>query len=513
MQGAKGAQNAPGKHTETSVLKKIATSGAANMGAAIVGSVANFLLIVFVTRFWPLAEAGVFFAATSFFNIALALSHLGADQGIVRFIAWNNGRNEHLRNRTVVLSGVVPAIFMAVVVGSAGVVLSQTLALSLDGSGRIGSTAIIWVLVVSLPIAVLYEQFLAICRGFAIMRPTIVLERALRPVLQMILILLVGMTGQGLVALALAWAVPYAAGLLMAAIALLRVLKAHPEQWSKSEVRVKEVAPEFWKFTGPRGLARLAQVAIQRADVIIVTVLLGPAAAAIYTAATRFLVLGQVITSALQQVSEPQLAGLLSSNRHQAVATVVRQMTLWSVTLVWPIYIVLAVHAPTLMLWVFGPDYVGGAPALVVLCLAMLCSTAMGPMDVLLLMAGRSSLSLMNTSFALFLDIALCYLLIPHYGIFGAGLAWAVAILTKSILCAWQVHRHLKLNPPLRFLGVWLISLFFLFGVVGAGATLLPQQPWVAVSISVLTGLFYLAILWRKRSLLLPSGAQQRRLK
>ena len=49
----------------------------------------------------------------------------------------------------------------------------------------------------------------------------------------------------------------------------------------------------FWRFTGPRALATLAQITIQRIDIVLVAIILGPAEAAIYTAATRFLVAGQ----------------------------------------------------------------------------------------------------------------------------------------------------------------------------------------------------------------------------
>ncbi len=64
-------------------------------------------------------------------------------------------------------------------------------------------------------------------------------------------------------------------------------------------------------------------------------------------------------------------------------------------------------------LGLFGQDYVTGANAAVVLVmvLGMLLAVASGPVDTLLLMAGRSTLSLVNTLIALAVDAALCLLL------------------------------------------------------------------------------------------------------
>lgn len=496
-----------GEEQEASVLKRIASSGAANTGAALLGSVANFLLIVVVTRFWPAADAGVLFATISVFNIALALSHLGADQGMVRFLAWTSEIHGSGMARRIMKAGMLPALGMAVLVTATLLLFSQPLAAMLGAQQASDGRALIWVFMAFLPFAVLYEQFLAVCRGYAVMRPTIVVERALRPALQVILILAVGLGHGGIVLLAVAWAGPYLLCLVMAGFALRRVLRENPVDTVDGLEDQSDISREFWKFTAPRGLARLAQVMIQRADVIVVTVLLGPAPAAIYTAATRFLVLGQVATSALQQVSEPQLAKLLAGKKLPAVAVVTRQMTLWSVVFVWPIYLLFAVHAPTLLKLVFGDEYQQGAAVLVVLSIAMLVATAIGPMDVLLLMAGRSSLSLLNVTVALALDLVLCFALVPSLGILGAGIAWAIAIIAKNAMCTWQVRKHLGLGLSLRSLKMWLASLVGIFGVAGALVYLPPGQPWVAIGFSFVTGVFYLLFLWRKRSVLMPRSS------
>ena len=86
----------------------------------------------------------------------------------------------------------------------------------------------------------------------------------------------------------------------------------------------------------------------------------------------------------------------------------------------------------------------------VILSLTMLLATACGPVDSVLLMAGRSWLSLRNSIVALAVNVGLNVVLIPLYGIRGAAIAWAVAIVVRNLLPLVQVRRHLGLWPLTR---------------------------------------------------------------
>ena len=75
----------------------------------------------------------------------------------------------------------------------------------------------------------------------------------------------------------------------------------------------------------------------------------------------------------------------------------------------------MAVFAPVLV-QVFGDGFGGGAIVLTILSLAMLASMACGPVDVVLLMGGRSWWSAGNTMVALTLNVVLNLILIPRTG-------------------------------------------------------------------------------------------------
>lgn len=488
-------------------MRTIARSGSVNAAGALVGAMSNFLLVVLIARWWSPAEAGGLFAATSVFIIAVALCHLGVDQGLVRFLAWNVGKGGDTKNRGLTLWALVPVLALALAVAGAGWFGAPLLQSALGDSAAEGELiVVVRVLAVSLPFAVLYEELLAITRGYARMRATVVLERVLRPCLQVVCVVVAAQVAPSISVLAVAWVLPYLVCVVLAGVAAHGTIRAMPRDahWARPE---RAALSEFWRFTAPRGAARLAQIGIQRLDIVIVSFLAGPAAAAIYTSVTRFLVLGQTTTAALQQVSEPQLAKLLGADKLGGAAAVVRQMTLWSTMLAIPLYLSIAVHADTLLGLVFGPDYVSGSALLRLLCVAMIIGVCCGPVDVLLLMAGRSSLSLVNTMSALFVDVLLCFLLVPSLSYFGAGVAWAAAILVKNAMACIQVWRHLGVTVFTARQARWAAGLVVAFGLLPWVLSELANH-WVALGASVTIGCGFLLWMWRNRARLLHTEAQ-----
>ena len=153
-------------------------------------------------------------------------------------------------------------------------------------------------------------------------------------------------------------------------------------------------------------------MALQRFDIIIVGALRGPADAALYAAATRFPILGLMFVQAIQQVMAPQISEFLALARQGSRPDDVPHDDGVADARVLADLPHLVSYA-RLLLDVFGPGYDSAAPVVVILCLAMLVATACGPVDSVLLMGGRSVLSLINTGLALAVTVTLDLLLIP----------------------------------------------------------------------------------------------------
>ena len=204
----------------------------------------------------------------------------------------------------------------------------------------------------------------------------------------------------------------------------------------------------FWRFTGPRALANLAQITIQRIDIVLVAIMRGPVEAAIYTAATRFLVAGQFANSALSQAAQPRFAELFAVDDRRGANVVYRATTAWLIMLTWPLYLLAVIYGPE-VLSIFGHSYRAGDMVMVILGLTMLVATACGQVNMVLITTGRSSWSLANGLTAVGVNVGLDVLLIPRYGITGAAIGWAAAIIVTNLVPAGPAGR-LQAAAPVR---------------------------------------------------------------
>ncbi len=202
----------------------------------------------------------------------------------------------------------------------------------------------------------------------------------------------------------------------------------------------------FWLFTAPRGLATLAQITIQRIDIVLVAIMRGPAEAAVYTAATRFLVIGQLASTAISMAAQPRFTELFAVGDRRRANHVYQATTAWLVIMTWPLYLLSVIYGPQLLA-VFGHAYRAGDSVIVVLGLAMLLSTACGQVDMVLNTTGRSSWSLANGLMAVSINVSLDLLLIPKYGILGAAIGWAAAIAAANLTPLIQVAAVVRLHP------------------------------------------------------------------
>ena len=205
-------------------------------------------------------------------------------------------------------------------------------------------------LALALPFAALSDTVLGATRGYRDMRPTVVLDKIGRSTGQLIGVAAAVAAGS-VALLAPLWAVAYLPAAAVGWIWLRRVRRrprsaagrrpaGQPGGAQRGHRAVEPPADGtgspppagppgavgssagmgvaaatmggFWRFTAPRAAGHLAQIIIQRLDIVLVAIMLGPAEAAIYTAATRFLIVGQFGNSAISMAAQPRFTELFA---------------------------------------------------------------------------------------------------------------------------------------------------------------------------------------------------------
>lgn len=474
------------------------------MIGAVVSAFTNLLLAVAVTRGLSTEQAGVFFSVTSFFLLLVGAARLGSGTGLIYFVARLLATGRRRAVRDCLRVALVPVGLFSILLAVALIASAGPLArLIADGHAGSAATAI-RISAVFLPFAALLEGVLGASRGFGAMRPTVVIDKVLRPVVQLVAVFLIASLGTA--AVVIAWSFPYVPAVLVggAWLTLLnrRVLRADDEQRDSGDEHPARLRRDYWRFTVPRALSSLVQVGLQRLDVVIVAAIMGAGASALYVVSTRLLVLGAFGIQAISMAIQPQVAAHYVNGHADVVRDLYRTATTWLILMTWPLYLTGILFAPTVLL-LFGPSYSAGHWVLVILACATLLSTACGVVDVMLNMAGRSAWILGNVTLALVVNVVLNLVLVPILGIEGAAWAWSAAIVVNNLLPLAQLFVSSRIHPFGRSLVVAAAAAVGAYVPIGVVARLVLGQDILALAVSVILGSgIYLAVLWSARRVL-----------
>lgn len=486
-------------------MGRIARSGSLNVVGAGIGGVLTIVVTWQVANGASTSVAGSLFAATSVFLIVAALAELGSDVSLARFLPRSVAAGARHEALTCIWAAVLATLAAGVVVTIGLIAFRHGLAGLIASDEQADSTArALVVLALGVPAAAVMSTLLSATRGFATVRATVLLEKVGRGSLQVALLAAVFVADGDIAALTVAWALPYLLGAVAAAGWLVVVVRrVLPRDRPEPAAPRPPLIAEYAAFTWPRAVARLFQMILQRADIVLVASLRSPTEAAVYTVATRFLVVGQLGTLAIQQVVAPLTSRLMALGDNAAAARVFQTTSAWSMALTWPLYVLTLGGAAQLLRLFGGADYTRGATVVVVLSLAALVAAACGPVDTILLMTGRSRLSLINNFVAMAVDLGLLLLFLRRYGIVAAALAWAAAVVAKNVLGLWQVYRLHGWFPFSRSAGVVaaISALTFGLSALVIAALDLGRAPVVAGLLTVAT-VAYCGLLYRFRAVL-----------
>ncbi|GAA0500494.1 hypothetical protein Ade02nite_27780 [Paractinoplanes deccanensis] len=432
-----------------------ARGGLATMAGSALAGGTGVVVTWIVARSLGAEQAGAFFAATAAFVLAGGLAKLGTQTGLVYWPARLRATGRAHLLGACLRAGLVPVAVVSVLLAAAMWLTAPVIArVTAHDAGHVveAHTAGLRVLAAFLPLQALTDALLTATRGYRAMRPTVMLDRIVRSALQLVLVGAAGVvalwTAGSLPGFALAWVAPYLPVTVLSAYGLRRVYRAgKPPGVTTRRAERSGLRRDFWRFTGPRALASVAQLALQRVDVLLVAALAGLAPAAVYAVAGRFVVLVQFANQGISQSVQPRLAEALSTGDRRGANHLYQTATGWLVLVTWPVILLVILFAP-LWLRLFGEHYATeGRVVVAVLAGAMLVATGCGMVDMVLAMAGRTSWNLANVLIALAVTIGLDVLLIPRYGALGAAIGLACAMVANNLLPLIQVGRAVGLHP------------------------------------------------------------------
>ena len=181
---------------------------------------------------------------------------------------------------------------------------------------------------------------------------------------------------------------------------------------------------------------------LTNSDVVVVGIFLDPGEVAVYFAAAKTMALVHFVYFAVKAAIGPRFASIMAEGDRKKLSAFAVEATRWTFFPALAIGLTV-LAAGQFLLSLFGAAFTEGHVIIAILLAGVLSKALVGPAEVLLMMAGRQMLCVYLYAVALVANIALNVALIPRFGIEGAAIAAASAMLIEAILLHVAVRRAL----------------------------------------------------------------------
>lgn len=400
----------------------------------IVSAAIAFISQVFLARWMGSFEYGIFVLVWVTMVIAGNVSCLGFHTSVIRFIPEYREKGMIAELRGILITSRLFVLFASTIIAVLGALAVVLLSPSIESY-----YVVPFVLgFVCLPMIALSDLLQGLSRANAwavfALSPTYLV----RPVLILVLMgaaLLAGYAADAHTALVVAILATYLTTIWQLLGVTSRIDRKLPPGPRAVHFR------EWFAVSLPIFLVESFFFLLTNADVLMVGFFMQPDDVAVYFATVKTLALVHFVYFAVKAGVAQRYAAYTHGDPDK-LAAFARDTVSWTF---WPsvVMAIVVLALGELMLMLFGPEFVAGYPLLFLLCVGVVARSAVGPAESLLTMTGNENICAFVYALTLALNIALSIALIPLFGLWGAAIATAAAMVFEAAALSFTVWRRL----------------------------------------------------------------------
>jgi len=399
----------------------------------VVAVVLLLLLHSFLTNLLGAEQYGIINYAIIVASLLSLVTSLGLPNATLKIVAEYNENHLWGLLKGILIRSFQLILLVSVAVGLLMILVSHNLPLSSD-------------LVESITYAALFLPFTALglwrakaIRGLHRIRESILPEEIVKPIVFLVMCLLFLLLGTKLLA-------SHAAYLYVLASFLSLVLGVwwliqYMPQTSTSAVTQFDTM-RWTKTSIPMMQADILQALMNRADVLLLGVLVGMELTGIYSVAARIALLNVFVLKVIDIVVAPQIAASFHTGDRRKTQQIIKKGIIFSTVGAAPLFL-LMILVPEMLLGIFGAEFRGGADVLRILAVGQLINAMTGPVGHSLLMTGHERLfAKVVTLFAVF-NLLANTVAIMLWGMMGAAIATTLSVAGMNIMLTFFMRQKI----------------------------------------------------------------------
>jgi O-antigen/teichoic acid export membrane protein len=412
--------------TESNISRIVKHAGFDTMGT-VVSHVLLFVSSVVITRTIGAELFGKYALSNGIFLFCVVFAVFGLDMGVVRLTSKYNLRQDPAATKGTLLGG------LGLTLSFSTIIMIAVLAMAPMIAARVFKNVegIDWVLrvhILALPFYCLMVVTNGYTQGFKTLKYSVIVEAVSRPAIRLAAVVVLFLVGLRLSAVLFGTVISFAAASFLA---LHFAGKVSPFPFKRT--RARRATREIFFFSLPLVLSRFTNIIISRANTILVGIFTDSTNTGLFGAAVSLSPMISLSLLSFSRIFSPFISELWEKRDLVELAATFKTVSKWVFSIGFPIALLFLLYAPSL-LRIFGSDFQGASTTLRLLAAGQIVNAAVGPAGFVLSMTGRQKLNLVNSIILAGINVVLNVLMIPRWGIAGAGLATSLSLSFVNIL-------------------------------------------------------------------------------
>jgi O-antigen/teichoic acid export membrane protein len=424
------------------LINTIAKGGGITLAGSGFGRIIQFGFHILLGRVLGVGGYGLYVLGYSVLQLTSEFPILGLHHGIVRFIAIYKGEKELCQIKGTLVSAFSIATIASLIVGVFLFLSSRFISLRLFNNPEL--TSVLRTFAIALPFLVLMYMSAHTARGFQRMKYYVAIQNFVWPITNALFVGIAFLLGYRLMGAVYGF---LASVVVSAAFGLGLIPKRVFPKWLEVEPRYD--TKKLLRFSLPLIFIGFGQIALSQTDRLIVGLFMTSADVGTYSAAARIAMQSNFIITAFNMAFAPMIADLHNKQKIGEMEQLFKLVTRWIVALTLPIILVLVLF-PVPVMKLFGGEFVAGSGVLIALAVAYLLNVATGSVGLILIMAGKQNIELLNVLGMAAVNVGLNVWLIQIYGILGVAIATGLSIAVVNIIRLIEVHKLIGIQPYTR---------------------------------------------------------------
>jgi O-antigen/teichoic acid export membrane protein len=412
---------------DTNVARVARGAGISTAGQGV-GKLLAFATQPVLARLLGLKFYGFYSAGVALINGLQIVSRFGMENGVVRYVAHYREHEDEARVRGTIIMALLFPIVLSVVLSAALFFGAGFLATSgwLKENGAMMATVLRGFAFV-LPFFVFMSMTAWATQGFKTVTYAAYIQQLIRPGLFLLFVGVCYVLGAKIFGVIAAYAL---AMLFAGLVGLYYLRKLFPDLFDRHAETRFEIKSLFG-VSIPMSITQGAQYLNNFSAILILTVFAAGPPVGLFNAAARTATFLTVVRFAFSGIFSPIISGLHARQDTEEMGRLYKDVSRWIFTGALALFLVLVVFAPEVM-GIFGEAFGAGVTALVIVAIAQLYSSSIGPAPRMLAMTGNQNYAMIATSVSAITGVIVSLILIPRFEVMGAAIGMATAIIVEN---------------------------------------------------------------------------------